>query len=57
MEYCCHLWAGAPSCYLKLLDKSCKNGYAGHIGVGIYDRYKYYFGRCLSEQAQLFPLS
>ena len=20
MEYCCHVWAGAPSCYLKLLD-------------------------------------
>ena len=21
MEYCCHLWDGAPSCYLKMLDK------------------------------------
>ena len=21
MEYCCHIWAGAPSCYLGLLDK------------------------------------
>ena len=21
MEYCCHVWAGAPSCYLKLFDK------------------------------------
>ena len=21
MEYCCHFWAGAPSCYLELLDK------------------------------------
>ena len=20
MEYCCHVWAGAPSCYLQLLD-------------------------------------
>ena len=20
-EYCCHIWAGAPSCYLELLDK------------------------------------
>ena len=20
-EYCCHTWAGAPSCYLELLDK------------------------------------
>ena len=21
MEYYCHVWAGAPSCYLELLDK------------------------------------
>ena len=21
MEYCCHFWAGASSCYLELLDK------------------------------------
>ena len=21
MEYCCHIWAGALSCYLELLDK------------------------------------
>ena len=21
IEYCCHVWAGAPSCYLDLLDK------------------------------------
>ena len=21
MEYCCHFWAGAPSCYLEILDK------------------------------------
>ena len=21
MEYCCHVWAGAPSLYLELLDK------------------------------------
>ena len=20
MEYCCHVWVGAPSCYLELLD-------------------------------------
>ena len=20
IEYCCHVWAGAPSCYLELLD-------------------------------------
>ena len=28
MEYCCHVWAGAPSCYLELLDKLQKE-YAG----------------------------
>ena len=21
MEYCCHIWSGASSCYLELLDK------------------------------------
>ena len=21
MEYCCHIWVGAPSCYLDLLEK------------------------------------
>ena len=21
MEYCCHVWAGVPSCFLELLDK------------------------------------
>ena len=25
MEYCCHVWTGAPSCYLKLLDKLQKH--------------------------------
>ena len=24
MEYCCHVWAGAPSCYFELLDKPQK---------------------------------
>ena len=24
MEYCCHAWAGAPRCYLELLDKPQK---------------------------------
>ena len=27
MEYRCHVWAGAPSCYSELLDK-LQNGYA-----------------------------
>ena len=28
MEYCYHVWAGAPSCYLEIWI-SYKNGYAG----------------------------
>ena len=24
MEYCCHIWASAPSCYLELLEKPQK---------------------------------
>ena len=27
MEYCCHIWADAPSSYLELLDKP-QNEYA-----------------------------
>ena len=32
MEYCCHVWTGAPSCYLELLDKIQKRIYrtVGH---------------------------
>ena len=30
MEYCCHVWAGAPSCCLELLI-SYRNGYAGWL--------------------------
>ena len=24
MEYCCHVWAGGPSCFLELFDKKQK---------------------------------
>ena len=27
MEYCCHVWAGVPSCYLELLGKLEKQIY------------------------------
>ena len=27
MQYCCLVWAGAPSCYLELLDKLQKQIY------------------------------
>ena len=70
MEYCCHVWAGAPSCYLDLLDKLQKRicRIAGPslasleplahrrnvVTLSLF--YWYYFGRCSSELAQLVPL-
>ena len=72
MEYCCHVWASAPSCYLDLLDKLQKRIWkivgcllaasleplAHRQNVAILSLfYRYYFGRCSSELAQLVPLS
>ena len=70
MEYCCHVWAGAPSCYLELLDKLQK-WICGTVGPSLAASleplapcrivaslslfYRYYFGRCSSELAQLGP--
>ena len=71
MEYCCHVWAGAPSCYLELLDKLqkwiCRTAgpsLAASLEPLAHRRtvaslslfYRYYFGRCSSELAQLVPL-
>ena len=71
MEYCCHVWAGAPSCFLELLDKLqkwiCRTAgssfkrfswiLAHHRNVANLNLfYRYYFGRCSSELAQLVPL-
>ena len=72
MECCCHVWAGAPSCYLKLLGK-LQNRICRTVGpsltasleplahrwnVASLSRfYRYYFGRCSSEQAQLVPVT
>ena len=67
MEYCCHVWAGAPSCYLELLDKLQK-WICRTVGpslavsleplahLGNVASYRYYFGRCSYELAQLVPL-
>ena len=72
MEYCCHVWAGAPSCYLDLLDKLQKRisrivgpSLAASLEPLAHRRnvaslilfYRYYFGRCSSKLAQLVPLS
>ena len=71
MEYFCHVWVGAPSCYLDLLDKLQKRicrivgpslaaslePLAHHQNVASLSLfYRYYFGRCSSELAQLVPL-
>ena len=71
MEYCCHVWAGAPSYYLELLDKLQKRicraagpSLAASLECLTHCRnvaslnlfYRYYFGRCSSELTQLVPL-
>ena len=66
MEYCCHVWAGAPSCYLELLDKLQKR-ICRTVGPSLAASLEplahlqnvasssllswYYFGRCSSELA------
>ena len=66
VEYCCHVWAGNPSCYLDLLDKLqkqiCKT--VGHSLAAslepLVQRQNlaslFLFYRCSSELAQLVPL-
>ena len=71
MEYCCHVWTSAPSCYLELLHKSQKRIcrivgpslaaslelLAHHQNVASLSVfYRHYFGRCSSELVQLVPL-
>ena len=72
MEYCCHVWAGAPSCYLELLEE-LQRWICGTVGPSLAASleplahrqnvaslslfYRCYFGRCSSELAQLVPLS
>ena len=71
MEYCCHVWAGAPSCYLELLGKLQKRisrtvgpSHAAFLEPLAHRRnvaslsvfYRYYFGRCSSELTQLVRL-
>ena len=71
MEYCCHVWAGAPSYYLELLDKLQKRicRTVGHSLSGCLESlarrqnivslslfYRHYFGRCSSEVAEVVLL-
>ena len=71
MKYYCLLWAGAPNCYLELLDKLQKRicrtsdpSLAASLKPLAHCQnlaslslfYSYYFGRFFSELAQLVPL-
>ena len=71
IEYCRHGWAGAPNCYLELLDKLqkliCRTGgtsldasletLAPCWNVASWSLFcRYYFGRCSLELAQLVLL-
>ena len=71
MEYCCHVSADAPSCYLEFLDKLQKQ-ICGNVCPSLAASlelltqhwnvaslsllYTYYFGRCSSELAKLVLL-
>ena len=71
IQYGCHVRAGASSCHLELLDKLQKQ-ICRTVGpslvtsleplalcqnvVSLSPFYRYYFGRCSSELAELVPL-
>ena len=70
MEYCCHVWGGAPKRYLDLLDK-LQRRICYHIGPALSSSlqplahrrnvaslslfYRYYFERCSNELSKLVP--
>ena len=71
MEYCCHVWTGASSCYLELLNKLQKGicrtvrpSLAASLELMAHRRNvaslslfsRYYFGRCSSQLARLVLL-
>ena len=71
MEYCCHVWTGTASCYLDLLGNLQKRicriiapslaasfePLAHRQNVASLSLfYRYYFGRCSLELAELVPL-
>ena len=72
MEYCCHVWVGAPSCYLELLDKLqtqiCRTvgpsvaasleslAHRWNVASLSLFYYRYYFGRSSFELAPLVPV-
>ena len=72
MEYFCYVWAGAPSCYLELLDKLQKR-ICEPVGPSLATSleplahcqniarlklfYRYYFERCSSVHLVPLPFS
>ena len=72
VEHCCHVWAGAPGCFLDILDKLQKRicrvvlpspgvlpEHLAHCrNVSILSAFyrQYYFGRCSFELAELAPI-
>ena len=70
MEYCCHVWAGAPKTHLQLLDRVEKRA-KNLIGQPLANEllplsvrrdvaslslfYRYYFGRCSSALSESAP--
>ena len=71
MEYCCHVWASACNCYLKLLDQLQKQicrttgpslavpleplAHCQNVAT-LSLFYRFYIGTCSSEPAKLVPL-
>ena len=71
-EYCCHIWAGAPSCYLELLDRLqkqiCRTVVPSHAAsleplahcrnvASLSLFYRYYFGRFFQNWLNWFHFS
>ena len=71
MECCCHIWAGAPQLLLGIVRQAAKTDMQdcwsltccffeplphcrNVASLSLF--YRYYFGRCSSELAQLIPL-
>ena len=73
IEYCCHVWADMPSCYLEFLDKLQKRICRTVVGPSVAASLeplahcqnvaslsffcRYYFGRCSSESAEWVELA
>ena len=70
MEYCCHIWDGAPACHLSLLDRVQKrivNLVGEELGSSLQPLshrrsvaslclfYRYFHGKCATSVSDLVP--